>query len=85
MRASSAMANPRLRIPPPRHSERVREPTRKHLKEECPNPSQRPAAHRESVVVNYASSLERAEKVLVEITNAGGKAVAIGAQCGRQR
>src|SRR6202012_3745071 len=36
------------------------------------------AAQGASVVVNYASSKEGAEKVVAEITKAGGKAVAIG-------
>jgi 3-oxoacyl-[acyl-carrier protein] reductase len=37
------------------------------------------AAQGASVVVNYASSKEGADKVVAEITKAGGKAVAIGA------
>jgi 3-oxoacyl-[acyl-carrier protein] reductase len=36
------------------------------------------AAHGASVVVNYASSKEGAEKVVAEITKAGGKAIAVG-------
>ena len=36
------------------------------------------AAQGASVVVNYASSKEGAEKVVAEITKAGGKAVAVG-------
>ena len=37
------------------------------------------AADGASVVVNYATSREGAEKVVTEITNAGGKAIAVGA------
>ena len=37
------------------------------------------AAQGASVVVNYASSKEGAEKVVAEITKAGGKAVAVEA------
>ncbi|SEB65685.1 glucose 1-dehydrogenase [Terriglobus roseus] len=37
------------------------------------------AAHGASVVVNYASSKEGADKVVAEITAAGGKAIAVGA------
>ena len=37
------------------------------------------AADGASVVVNYASSREGAEKVVAEITQAGGKAIAVGA------
>src|ERR1700759_439756 len=36
------------------------------------------AAQGASVVVNYASSKEGAEKVVAEITKAGGKAIAVG-------
>src|SRR5690242_20863754 len=36
------------------------------------------AAQGASVVVNYASSKEGADKVVAEITKAGGKAIAIG-------
>jgi 3-oxoacyl-[acyl-carrier protein] reductase len=36
------------------------------------------AAQGASVVVNYASSKEGADKVVAEITNAGGKAIAVG-------
>jgi 3-oxoacyl-[acyl-carrier protein] reductase len=36
------------------------------------------AAEGAAVVVNYASSREGAEKVVAEITAAGGKAIAVG-------
>src|SRR5271168_1894258 len=36
------------------------------------------AAQGASVVVNYASSKEGADKVVAEITKAGGKAIAVG-------
>ena len=41
------------------------------------------AAQGASVVVNYASSKEGAEKVVSKITEAGGKAIAVGASVGK--
>jgi 3-oxoacyl-[acyl-carrier protein] reductase len=41
------------------------------------------AAEGASVVVNYSSSKEGAEKVVAEITRSGGKAVAVQANCSR--
>jgi NAD(P)-dependent dehydrogenase (short-subunit alcohol dehydrogenase family) len=41
------------------------------------------AAEGASVILNYAASPERAEKVVKEIRNAGGKAEAVGADLAR--
>jgi 3-oxoacyl-[acyl-carrier protein] reductase len=46
--------------------------------------AKRLAADGASVVVNYASSREGAEKVVAEITQAGGKAVAVGANVAQE-
>jgi 3-oxoacyl-[acyl-carrier protein] reductase len=37
-----------------------------------------------NVVVNYATSREGAEKVVAEITSAGGKAIAVGASVAKE-
>ena len=42
------------------------------------------AAAGASVVVNYASSKEGAEKVVTEIVSAGGKAIAVGASVAKE-
>ena len=46
--------------------------------------AKRLAADGASVVVNYASSREGADKVVNEITNAGGKAIAVGASVSKE-
>jgi 3-oxoacyl-[acyl-carrier protein] reductase len=46
--------------------------------------AKRLAADGASVVVNYASSREGAEEVVAEITQAGGKAIAVGASVANQ-
>jgi NAD(P)-dependent dehydrogenase (short-subunit alcohol dehydrogenase family) len=42
------------------------------------------AADGANVVVNYATSREGADKVVAEITNAGGKAIAVGASVAKE-
>ncbi len=46
--------------------------------------AKRLAADGASVVVNFASSRQGAEKVVSEITNAGGKAIAVGASVAKE-